>query len=325
MGVIKKISNLKNYFTISLPALKGLPFPNRIFRFFYVFDMLNALRVYGISTKEYIELGLWKVPSKEYSRYLTERILLSDKFKGTFYTKEAFDLMNNKKEFNVKYSNFLHREWLYTRECAEDILRSFCKKHSKVIIKPLAEDRGRGIKIIDESQVEWLIDEKNKGTYYLVEQVLSNHPILSELNPTSLQTLRVETVLDKCGYCHIINCCLFVGGDKSIVSNAHGGGTQWHVNLQTGVVDSDGYSVEGWSLKRLKNGKNVRGIQIPYFEKLRDFINDVAMVTPEARYIGWDVAVLQDGLAIIEGNVQPGVCTQRVDGIPKLHIIESYA
>lgn len=325
MGIVKKTKSLRNYLAVSLPILKVLPFPYRIFRFYYVFDMLNALIRHGISPMEYMELGFWEVPSYKRSEYLTERILLSADFIDHFYTKESFNLITNKRDFNIKYSNFLYRDWLFTQDCDDDTIREFMQKQNKVIIKPLLESRGIGIRILDKSYADWVIDEKHKGVFYMIEQILCNHHVLKELNETSLQTLRVETVIDKNGKCHIINCCLFVGGDRSVVSNAHGGGTTWHVNMQTGIVDSDGFSVDGRSVSKLKNGENVRGIHIPYFEDLNNFIAKVALVTPEARYIGWDVAVLEDGLALIEGNVQPGVCTQRVDGIPKRPILESYA
>ena len=45
------------------------------------------------------------------------------------------------------------------------------------------------------------------------------------------------------------------------------------------------------------------GFQIPYWEECKRFIEKTARVTPEVRYVGWDVVLLQDGnFALIEAN-----------------------
>lgn len=321
---IKKIKDYSDFFIQSIPYLKHLPFPNVLLMPCYILDMYKACNKYGLLMEDYMSLGFWEVDEEKRCEYLTTDTLFSEEFKEKFYEDDAFNLIMNKCEFNKAYAKFLKREWICTSESDEEIV-SFLNKYEKVIMKPIQDSCGRGIRIINSGQVEYIINEKKQNHYNLLEQVLVNHPVIRDLNPTSLQTLRVETCIDKDGVFHVLNCCLMIGAPNSHVSNCHGGGTMWHVNLKTGVVDSWGYNPEGWYVKRLKNGREVYGLKIPHFDMLHEMLEEVANVTPGARYIGWDVAILNDGFAIIEGNTQPGLCTQRVDGIPKKKILEKYA
>ena len=51
------------------------------------------------------------------------------------------------------------------------------------------------------------------------------------------------------------------------------------------------------------SGKRIVGFQIPFWQECKAFIERVARVTPQIRYVGWDVVVLPDGgFSLIEAN-----------------------
>lgn len=49
------------------------------------------------------------------------------------------------------------------------------------------------------------------------------------------------------------------------------------------------------------------GKVIPYWDKIIEMIKRAALVIPEVRLVGWDVAITSNGVQIIEGNHNPGI------------------
>ena len=50
----------------------------------------------------------------------------------------------------------------------------------------------------------------------------------------------------------------------------------------------------------------IKGIQIPHWEDLKNTVIKMALKTDEMHYIGWDMAVLEDGVDVVEANPYPG-------------------
>jgi hypothetical protein len=48
------------------------------------------------------------------------------------------------------------------------------------------------------------------------------------------------------------------------------------------------------------------GYKIPLWSEVLDTINRACHNIPECRFIGWDVAIISDGVQLIEGNHNPG-------------------
>lgn len=49
------------------------------------------------------------------------------------------------------------------------------------------------------------------------------------------------------------------------------------------------------------------GFQIPNWAALLEFVKQAALVVPQVRFVGWDVAVKDDGFELIEANHDPGL------------------
>lgn len=51
------------------------------------------------------------------------------------------------------------------------------------------------------------------------------------------------------------------------------------------------------------SGEQIIGFKVPSWDKIVDLVISAAKVIPEVRYVGWDVAVDDDGnVQLIEGN-----------------------
>lgn len=137
----------------------------------------------------------------------------------------------------------------------------------------------------------------------LLEEFVRQHPALSALNPTSVNTVRVYTILDRTGAVHILSASLRVGGFGSPVDNFHSGGVGYPIDPERGVVMAAGKTMLGeLCLYHPSTGAEVIGFEIPNWQALLDFVFRAARQLPTARMIAWDVAVLLDGFEMIEGN-----------------------
>ena len=185
----------------------------------------------------------------------------------------------------------------------------YCKiytKKQKVIAKPISSALGRGIHTLEyknlPSDLSYL---KLKGGYIL-EELLENIPEIELINPTSLNTLRFVTASDRGGRYKILSCILRMGVGDSITDNLCTGGIACVVDLSTGRLVNDAKNVIGDTYDKHPTSEiKFDGYQIPYFEKCLDLVDTLCKRMPDARYVGWDIAITTNGVCVIEGNIPP--------------------
>lgn len=169
-------------------------------------------------------------------------------------------------------------------------------------MKPKGGSGGKGIFILTEKEISALSENVDDYTGYIAEQVLIQHPQMASLNPTSVNTLRVMTFRG-----HIISCTLKIGIGNAVVDNMCSGGIYGNVNLDYGFVDSLFMDI---NLNRYayhpQTHAKLLGFEIPLWGKVKETIHNAAQMIPDVQYVGWDVAVLHEDIAIIEVNKAPG-------------------
>lgn len=98
-----------------------------------------------------------------------------------------------------------------------------------------------------------------------------------------------------------------MGNGKSHTDNIVTGGIACYVGSETGVVVTDGLNVEGKFFSEHPFSKiRFKGFQIPRWDEAKKLVLDLAMEVPEARFVGWDVVLTENGFDILEGNIPPG-------------------
>lgn len=144
-----------------------------------------------------------------------------------------------------------------------------------------------------------------KGTPVMIEEILQQHPKMVFGN-TSVNTVRVNTLLDNNGKGHIINCVLRAGVGDSVVDNYCSGGAIYPVDIEFGVITGKGKSRCGDD-HMVHPGTNIMmlGYQVPNWQILKKEIVCAAERLQTLRLVGWDVALTDNGIALIEGNHNP--------------------
>lgn len=136
--------------------------------------------------------------------------------------------------------------------------------------------------------------------------MVENEKSLKELNPTSLNTCRVVTCIDKKQKPHIVTIVLRTGSKGAIIDNARGGGSFYHIDLSTGIIDSPGRDSYGnYYVVHPTSNILMPGFKIPNFDSLKQYSLELASRLPNAKYVGWDIAITPNGFEVIEGNVCP--------------------
>ncbi|THF61610.1 sugar-transfer associated ATP-grasp domain-containing protein [Pseudothauera rhizosphaerae] len=140
---------------------------------------------------------------------------------------------------------------------------------------------------------------------YVVERTIAQHEALAQLNPSSVNTLRIWVVHD-CGGVHVVGAFLRVGRVGSVVDNTAAGGLACAIDLESGVI------VRALDLTLERNehlchpdsGRPLQGLQIPYWKECVEVACTALRVLPGARFSGMDIAVTGEGPLVVEYNVE---------------------
>lgn len=291
-----------------------------------VIDFVYSYLRYGATPSEYFMYEFYRKSGRERRTFLTRR-----DYKRTYAKINTGDcsVLSDKMLFNQRMADHICRDWLYAGpDCTWEQFADFARRHPSMIVKPPDLMQGKGVWRLDvdgSEDMEALYEEKIKGC--LVEERLIQHPAMEKLAPNSVNCLRVLTLNWGDGRVDIVACSLKTGGGKLPVDNLHaGGGVGAAVDLNTGLIFTPAKPWDGEpTLYHPVSGEKMIGFQIPNWEIFDTRIRDAARMIPEVPLIGWDCAITEDGIALIEGNIDAGpVLIQYFDLVGKRPLLRKY-
>ncbi|MFZ0280269.1 MAG: sugar-transfer associated ATP-grasp domain-containing protein [Bacteroidales bacterium] len=147
---------------------------------------------------------------------------------------------------------------------------------------------------------------------YLFQETVKQHPELNKLNPSSLNTIRFDSFIDKDGKVDIISAFLKMSTNNSHVDNNIAGGCGVGIDLKSGRLKKSGYSkIKISGVKVLTSHPVTKTIfedlKVPFFNEAKELVLNTAGLLPELRLVGWDVAIGESGPILIEGNSDYGI------------------
>lgn len=188
----------------------------------------------------------------------------------------------------------------------------------ELFVKPsLYTSGGKGIRTADTAEIS--IDEmtailEETGSDLVVQERIEQHPVLAKLNPDSVCTIRISTLLMD-GEVHIAHQLLRVGapGEKTLLKGRgnyiaqilDGGRLHHKVLFFDPDPDNNGYILK-WA-EAADEGLYDEGFAIPSMDKVQECAKGLHPRLAHFRYIGWDFTVDSDGdPVLIELNFAPG-------------------
>lgn len=284
-------------------------YPGLWARFINWVSMFWCVLRHGSSPAEYAHLNFDRKNDRERSRYFT--MFRFERFIKKANTGDTM-LFRDKVRFNHRFAAYLNRDWLYVPEATEEEFADFVRSHGTVMLKATDLACGRGISRYTYHEGDDLhaLYEANRDV--LVEEFIVQHPALAAFNPSSTNVPRLNTMLDKNGEPQLFSAFFRSGSGDTVVDNMGAGGMAAHIDVETGIVDTLAIDEDANEfLVHPISGQVFPGLRIPHWEEAKAAVLRAAKEVPDMRFIGWDVAVTENGVCIVEGNGRADPCVRQ--------------
>ena len=266
-----------------------------------VVDIISSYFLYDATPAEYF---LFDFPNCNHQR---RKSFLTLKHKDEMMIRKVgmgynWDILEDKEMFYEKFKEYFRRDVCIIKE-SKDLsqFKNILSKHSKCIAKPINGQCGKGVKVIEKVlDIDTLFSDMLKQGKWIVEELLYSDLAISQLNPSSLNTVRIPSFINKSGFT-IFKPVLRIGRK---VDNANSGGIIVTIDAKSGVVLTDGVDMKGRKYKQHPDSNILlKGFQIPQWNELVLLVERIhTTIMPNYPYIGWDFALTQNGWVLIEGN-----------------------
>ena len=195
------------------------------------------------------------------------------------------------------------------------------------VIKPCRGAFGDGVKIFARASGGFRDTQGNTfkagGIYdlmrsdtgfeaFIIQERLRNHPEICRISPSEfLQTVRVNTFIDRKGVCYILFAFFKLIGGNNITDN-FGDGRKGNmisiINTEQGTLDPAFVTAPAgkgttYFNKHPQTGLQFREFHIPRWPEVIALTKEAAFRFLPLRAIGWDIAVTPTDIKIVEGNI----------------------
>lgn len=270
-------------------------------------DMAKCIVFDKVGYMEYNLFHFVDKPKKIRDTYVTFEY--SQNLFKTLNDKEYIGLFNDKLEFNKIFKDVMNREFIDIANSTYEDFEKFITNKKAIFVKPNDSCSGKGLyKKIDldnNTNIQDLYHYLKDNRVY-AEDLIYQHPLMASLHQESINTIRITTLYAN-NEANIMYALLRIGTDHKMVDNVGSGG------IYT-VLSKDGEIIcPCWSDKTLMTydvhpttSTPLLGFKIPYFKEAIDLCKKASKIMPQIRYVGWDVAITENGPVIVEGNPLPG-------------------
>ena len=278
-------------------------------------DILFWHVVFGFDPSTYAECDFVGKTWKERFTFLsnTEQII----FSRAINLDAEISLLDNKNKTYEHFKEHFHREQLLVKS-KEDYpaFEEFAKKHQRFFCKPFARALGRGTSIVEigDSDPRQTFDKLVSSGTYILEELIEQCPEMSQFNHSSVNTIRTALVNTSRG-AEMLFAEIRCGRAGSIVDNGGQGGILIPCDIETGRLCKYGYDGSGRKYTSHPDSKVVfENFQVPRWNEVVALSKELMMKIPGLKYVGWDIALTDGNIVLVEGNSRP-----MVGGLQGLH------
>lgn len=274
--------------------------------FMIVFDMIRCGIKYQAGYYDYQEFEFYNLNKEERKTYLTRG--KNNEIVKRFNDRTSFHKFEDKAEFNSIFNNYLKRNWMVLDDKNYSDFEKFLKDNKAIIVKPIDDEGGNGVEKFvysEDLDCRELYKKLIDSGQLLIEECIKQHEDMNILYDKSVNTMRMFTFY-KNGESYFLQAVLKIG-NGGVVDNFSSGGMYTYVSdLGDVYVEAIDKNDNIYSTHPVSNHKIV-GFKVPMFKEAVELVKECAKIVPEVAYVGWDVAISENGPVIVEGNCFPGV------------------
>ncbi|HWL03271.1 MAG TPA: sugar-transfer associated ATP-grasp domain-containing protein [Microbacteriaceae bacterium] len=268
-------------------------------------DMVRCSIKYGAGYLDYEEYEFYLLTPDERATFMTSTHF--DRIAARYNEPDYRHLLADKAEFNALFDRYLGREWLDARTATPEEIGAFLERHPVVMVKQPDSVHGHGVSRRDAADVTdpaAFRDALIASGHILIEEFIEQHPELAALAPRSVNTLRVITFFDG-DRLHVLAAALKLGNDADV--DNFGSGGMYTILDEEGVARYPAFDILARTYaEHPLTGKPIVGFRVPRYDEILRTLDEAARLVPQVPFVGWDVAVLPDGVSIVEGNWNTG-------------------
>lgn len=276
-------------------------------RVWLLFDMLRCAIKYNAGYVDYKIAQMYRLNDEQRKTQITRG--LSNTIVRRMNDKAYWYLFDDKATFNELFKDEVGRGWMKVSANTDpEAFKAFLAQHPDIIAKPLNGSSGVGIERFtserwagrEDAFLQELLD-KEIG---IIEERVIQHPRMMEMCPTSVNTIRIATLLGdkKQG---IVYAFLRIG-NGNVMDNVDQGGMAARVDLESGKLLTVGADKQGNTYtEHPLTHTPIIGFEVPFFEEAKAMCLKAAQKVPQMRFVAWDVAITEKGPLFIEGNSFP--------------------
>lgn len=256
------------------------------------------------SPRDYYQFRFWEKSIEEQKKYYTKGTVERLIMKYNTNVKEV-SMIRNKEKFARKFGDLFHRTWFANQKISFDEFLEKTEGLTSLICKPVAGTHGAGVEKFDipedmdgKRKLFDLLKSKKKSQ---CEEYIIQHHEIAAFCSSSVNTVRLVTILDQ-GEVHYMYSVLRMG-TGGLIDGYDAGGIFAPIDVETGKICREGMDL---GLKKYKvhpvSQKKIKGFQIPNWDKVLQLAAEAAKRLEGVHMVGWDIAVTEEGVSLIEGN-----------------------
>lgn len=276
---------------------------NRVILFI---DMVYSMFRYGIGYLDYMTFGFAYIKKDKRLTFMTmdDNIAMVRRLNQ----RDSYAVFDDKSVLYRKFQHLLKRPYVDLRDGFEGFA-AFMEGRETFFAKEPVSFGGLGVKKVTVAgrNAKEIYEELMEEKLFLAEQTIVQHPEMNKLCSSSVNTVRVCTVVSDNGNPHVVYALVRIGSGDKAVDNISSGG-MYTLLSKDGRITHPAFcdKTVTYYTQHPATGFDMIGFQIPYFEEAIALCKQAALQEPTMRYIGWDIAITEDGPVMVEGNNLPG-------------------
>lgn len=279
-----------------------------------LFDMVKWRIKYGFDALDYQVYGF----AKNWDPEIRKTFMSSKKwaeicnYVNALTPDKTFDLFKKSHAARV-LKDYFKRDILVLEDSNKEQVMDFIK-HDVFFAKQDESYAGLGVFRVAREDFKntmeiylWLL----KNHIVLLEDQIIQHPELEKISPDCVGTLRFTTAVSPNDEVHFFSSLMRMG--EGNVDHIVSGQFYALVDDETGKIAKPAFKQDGDFDQRggdfLENhpftGQKLVGFEIPFYKEAMEMVKEMAIKIKEYPFIGWDIAVSEEGPMLIEANKFP--------------------